>query len=1346
MKKSVISLMLTLSLLLGTVLGCFSLPVAAENAEGEVPVIVGYDAALVGTELQVAVNATNASTYKLYEDGNAVIETANPILTKQGYDSQKTYYLAVVSAGGIESAKVAIDPAKISTPDAEPYNPSNLFLGKQPTFTAESLGYANSVASVKDPMWMFDGDINTRYSTVARSTANKAPIIDFTVDLGGTFSLGELKIYDYDGTRRCMGMHLVVEAYINGSWTVIADLDKDEIAANYVGSGQKKGHLFLDLAGYKAEMIRFINEELPVNNTDAISFWEISLSGIMLDTFATSSITNSLIGVDAGNVLSGKTFYTAPESNFNWTSGEPSGTTADSRVDFINSKLPMFTDGNTSTASDSVVKVNGSKVMYDVDLDANTVIDSITVMYGKNTGNSAAGGQNRHYNTGSDVVIYAYYNGTWNEVYREVFTENTSVKTFPLGVAAEKIRYYCTNTATPYTMYDADGNAAGESIENSIGIAEITAVGRIVENMGTMVANNSILHGKQFVPTPEAEKAIWPGNPYSNLTNGEPEKDRFATTGANFADATLTFDGVAVLENLIVCYESAARCGSGIVIEVFCNGKVTRVVDEVYSAGVTAKTFNLGGVLAQSIRLYIPGKLSSGDCISIREIYCSGFVDSTVIAENHNNILSNVEPTVGPAATAVNAANYGYSTLTDGGKVWTKVDGVEVGRFSTFTISNSSQVVAMDASFKVDKSLNLNELRIYDFNPANNIFAGDEIQIMLLINGVWKTVYDISGVENIYAPHRVDTYLSFDLSGANATEIRIVAKQHTVNKSLSLFEIELSASKLGTEEYYAAKEVAEKSINKNGNILLGIPSENLSVNCSVNVNHPLYLAFDGIIEPDVVNGAASKNRYAANGNKITDANGNQIGSTYTLTIDLKNNTALDVLSIYEWRSGGTQHRSNDTTVEVRINNTWVVMCDGIALNNTASGRTDFDLGGVVANGIRITFVNNHYEGAANVGWWPPATIKEITCTSVANLGDVAEAFDNLCSATPSDEFGASELHQAKINEALAGLGTIGTDPAVLAAKIEKINASAEKVASGVTPVTDAYGDFKQANISLAGNVGFNFYGALDENVEAQFPNASVVVRYNTVLEGVVTTNTEVIKLGELAKDKNGRYIVDFDMAAAQMTDDVEIRLVLDGDNCGEHITWSVKDYCDVILAGDYDQKLKDVVTAMLNYGAYAQSYFGYKTDDLAADLSDLGSVTETAKPVVAGSVTGVNLNRWTLTLDSNVTMKLYFTLDGVNPEDLTVTVTGPDGSVTTVDALELVGSRYRVTINDITSGYLNDNYVVTVTAGGENLTVTSSAMCYVSGVLAMENADPALVNLVTALKLYSVAADAYFGK
>lgn len=1341
MKKSVISLMLTLSLLLGTVLGCFSLPVAAENAEGEAPAIVGYDAALVGTELQVAVNATNASTYKLYEDGNAVIETANPILTKQGYDSQKTYYLAVVSAGGTESAKVAIDPAKIVTPEGVSYNASNLLQGKKPTFTAESLGYANSGASVKDPMWMFDGDINTRYSTIARSSASLAPNIDFTVSLGGEFALGEILVYDFDGTRRCMGNHFVIEAYAEGKWSVIADLDADEIAANYVSRGQKVGHLVIDLVGYKAEAIRFVNEGLPVNNSDAISFWEISLSGIMTSAFCNYDVLQGNVAVD-NNAFAGMNFTSTENTKFNFLSGGGE----------LNAALVRVTDGD----ADTTCKVAGSYLEFELAY-TNTeypYINEITVQYQQNVGTDTHGHKNRHFISGMNVTISAYYGGEWHVVYTENFNDNVGVRTFNLGgVPAEKIRYYCSDQTVWFYSYDDAGNAYDangnlvtadgthpKASESALGIAEIRATASRFEISdklkGELVETDNVFAGETFVAGANTGK-VWGGS-YANITDGN---DSTVVKTNDRAEAILDFDAVVRLDTLTVNYSGghARRCGSAIIVEVTFAGRTYTILHHVYATSTKTATFNLGGCLAESVRIYVPSlhadtkvdETTTDNCIEIREIICTGAKrTSDYTSGKYTNILAGTPMTKGPAGTAVHAADYDYQTLTDG-----SFDN-KTGRFSTQTAVG----VAMDANAVLDESLALGELRIWDFEPDANTRLGNHLQIMLLVKGAWKTVYDLYG-SDIYAHRPTGTkYLSFDLGGLHASQIRIIARQTEASISVTLYEIELSGTKWTYNDAVTENNYADN------NVLLGIPAANVTADCSVNANHPLSLAFDGIIEPDVVNGAASKNRYAANGNKILDASSNQIGSSYTLTIDLENNTPLGLLSIYEWKAGSSVARCNSSKVEVRLNGSWVVLYNGVALNSTLEGRTDYDLGGIVANGIRITFVNTSFQGSDAVGWWPTASIKEITCTSVANLGDVAEAFDNLCSATPSDEFGASELHQAKINEALAGLGTIGTDPAVLAAKIEKINASAEKVASGVTPVTDAYGDFKQANISLAGNVGFNFYGALDENVEAQFPNASVVVRYNTVLEGVVTTNTEVIKLGELAKDKNGRYIVDFDMAAAQMTDDVEIRLVLDGDNCGEHITWSVKDYCEIILAGDYDQKLKDVVTAMLNYGAYAQSYFGYKTDDLAADLSDLGSVTETAKPVVAGSVTGVNLNRWTLTLDSNVTMKLYFTLDGVNPEDLTVTVTGPDGSVTTVDALELVGARYRVTINDITSGYLNDNYVVTVTAGEETLTVTSSAMCYVSGVLAMENPDPALVNLVTALKLYSVAADAYFGK
>ena len=113
---------------------------------------------------------------------------------------------------------------------------------------------------------------------------------------------------------------------------------------------------------------------------------------------------------------------------------------------------------------------------------------------------------------------------------------------------------------------------------------------------------------------------------------------------------------------------------------------------------------------------------------------------------------------------------------------------------------------------------------------------------------------------------------------------------------------------------------------------------------------------------------------------------------------------------------------------------------------------------------------------------------------------------------------------------------------------------------------------------------------------------------------------------------------------------------------------------------------------MLVYGAHAQNYFNYNTDKLAADITEeLAAVTENAKPSTEGVATGVSMSGWTLMLDSNVTTKIYVTLDGVSAEDIGVTITTPSGDVIAVDSLEAVGERYRVNVTDITSGYLNDD-------------------------------------------------------
>ena len=287
-------------------------------------------------------------------------------------------------------------------------------------------------------------------------------------------------------------------------------------------------------------------------------------------------------------------------------------------------------------------------------------------------------------------------------------------------------------------------------------------------------------------------------------------------------------------------------------------------------------------------------------------------------------------------------------------------------------------------------------------------------------------------------------------------------------------------------------------------------------------------------------------------------------------------------------------------------------------------------------------------------------------------------------------------------------------------------------------ILNLYYNEDQSLAEISENVGITRQGVRD-----------CIVKAETQLEFFEEKLGLMQKLSDLSTDSTGRYVLAFDLAAAQMTDTVEIRLILDGDNCGEHISWSIKDYCEVILAGDYEQSFKDVVSAMLVYGAYAQNYFGYNTEKLAADITEeLAAVTENAKPSTEGAATGVSMGGWTLMLDSNVTAKIYLNLDGVSADDIGVTITTPAGQVINVDSLEAVGARYRVNVTDITSGYLNDEYTVTITNKTDNtvMTIKSSAMCYVSAILAMENADPALVDLVTALKLYSNAADAYFGK
>ena len=70
------------------------------------------------------------------------------------------------------------------------------------------------------------------------------------------------------------------------------------------------------------------------------------------------------------------------------------------------------------------------------------------------------------------------------------------------------------------------------------------------------------------------------------------------------------------------------------------------------------------------------------------------------------------------------------------------------------------------------------------------------------------------------------------------------------------------------------------------------------------------------------------------------------------------------------------------------------------------------------------------------------------------------------------------------------------------------------------------------------------------------------------------------------------------MAAKQLTDDIEARMVVNG-KYGPVYTYTVKDYLNYLLEHDYPQQAKELAGTLLVYGGKAQLYFGYRTDALA---------------------------------------------------------------------------------------------------------------------------------------------------
>ena len=285
---------------------------------------------------------------------------------------------------------------------------------------------------------------------------------------------------------------------------------------------------------------------------------------------------------------------------------------------------------------------------------------------------------------------------------------------------------------------------------------------------------------------------------------------------------------------------------------------------------------------------------------------------------------------------------------------------------------------------------------------------------------------------------------------------------------------------------------------------------------------------------------------------------------------------------------------------------------------------------------------------------------------------------------------------------------------------------------------------EQVSILLEGTINANYYMTIPEEIKNDATAHMEITKPNGDVQKVFVKD-----LDKVTYDGNEYYKVvgSAGVPAKEMTEDIVARFYYRGAVRAEK-SFCIKDYGDAVLADSNSTgELKDLVTAMLHYGSYAQTYFDYNTEDLAnAGLADysaaMNGVTAEKVAEIMGTASygdeQVKLNSVSLLLKEETTLRLFFKIaEGVDPEAVTF-----NGS-------KYSGQRnglYYVDIGNIAAKDLDAIQSVTVVVDGETTEVSYSVMRYCYNVLNSATAKESLKNVAKALYLYNRAANSYFSQ
>ena len=285
-----------------------------------------------------------------------------------------------------------------------------------------------------------------------------------------------------------------------------------------------------------------------------------------------------------------------------------------------------------------------------------------------------------------------------------------------------------------------------------------------------------------------------------------------------------------------------------------------------------------------------------------------------------------------------------------------------------------------------------------------------------------------------------------------------------------------------------------------------------------------------------------------------------------------------------------------------------------------------------------------------------------------------------------------------------------------------------RVYSQPVTITAAEGaDVVKWNITLGDDLRPNFYlqvtdGAVDSAVINISVGSDAVVSY---------------AVSQLPKTEEGYYVVSAALAAAQMTDEIIIEIVVDG-QVQQTKTYTVKQYAQTVLDDQNMSQYHSLVLEMLNYGAKAQLYFAYNTGNLANVGNEIEYPAQvpgdTLEIVKSGEVSGISYYGASLLYLNKIAVRYYFTApNGV--EGLTFKVGETTYQAAVKDGL------YYVEIPGINPQEYADIISLVVSDGTTDMTIGYSPMHYITRMYNRSTTQDALKDLLQAMYGYHLAAD-----